>query len=527
MQVNRTDNSTRERLHEINGILHKYEIGKGINPEKLRKIFEDLGPTYVKLGQILSLHSDILPKAYCEELMKLRSNVAPMSFNEIKTVIETSYGYPWQKVFRSIDEKPLGSASIAQVHKAVLNSGENVVVKVQRNGIHEIMSQDIQLLRKAVRLMPPIKLKETVDFGMVLEELWAVAQEEMDFLKEASNMEEFARYNQEVAFVRTPVLYREYTTSHVLVMEYIDGFNVDDKETLIANGYDLDEIGSKLVDNFICQVMEDSFFHADPHPGNVRICGGKIVWIDMGMMGRLTRHDQKAISQAIQGVASGNCQMIEEAVLSLGDFRGKPDQEQLNQDISSLLSRYGTMDLGSIDMAEVVDDLINVMKENHISLPYGLTMLARGLTTLKGVLADISPQINMEEIAENRIRSDFLKNFDLKQELKKEGKRIGRSLSSAVDLPVMLADILQKYENGQTGLNLDLRMEKESAELLRRLIRNIVMGLWVTALLISSSILCMTDMEPKIWGIPFLGVLGYLFAIIIMGYVVIHHFRSK
>ena len=527
MKENSTKKDTRERLHEINGILHKYEIGKGMSPEKLRKIFEELGPTYVKLGQILSLHSDILPKTYCEELMKLQSNVTPMSFDEVKTVIETSYGYSWQKAFLTIDEKPLGSASIAQVHKAILNTGESVVVKVQRNRIHEIMEQDIQLLRKAVRLIPPVKLRETVDFGMVLDELWTVAQEEMDFLKEASNMEEFSRCNQEVAFVRTPVLYRDYTTSHVLVMEYIDGFAVDDKEKLIKNGYDLEEIGSKLVDNFICQVMEDGFFHADPHPGNIRICGGKIVWIDMGMMGRLTSHDQKAIRQAVRGVASGNCQIIQEAVLSLGDFRGKPDKERLNEDISSLLSRYGTMELGSIDMAEVLEDLINVMKENYISLPHGLTMLARGLTTLKGVLADISPQISMTEIAENRIRSDFLKNFDLRKELKKEGKWIGRSVNSAINLPIMMADILQKYENGQTGLNLDFRMEKESSELLRRLVRNIVMGLWVTALLISSSILCMTDMEPKIMGIPFLGILGYLSAVSIMVYVVIHHFRSK
>ena len=527
MQVNGKQKDTRERLHEINEILHKYEIRKGMNPEKLRRIFEELGPTYVKLGQILSLHSDILPRTYCEELMKLRSNVVPMFFDEVKTVIETSYGYPWQKVFSAIDEKPLGSASIAQVHKAVLSTGESVVIKVQRNGIQEIMAQDIQLLRKAVRLIPSVKLKETIDLGMVLDELWTVAQEEMDFLKEASNIEEFSRCNQEVAFVRTPALYREYTTSQILVMEYIDGFAVDDKDALIENGYDMEEVGSKLVDNFIRQVMEDGFFHADPHPGNVRICEGKIVWIDMGMMGRLTRHDQKAIRQAIQGVASGNSQVIQEAVLSLGEFRGKPDRERLDEDISSLLSRYGTMDLGSIDMAEVVQDLLDVMKENHISLPHGLTMLARGLTTLKGVLADISPRINMAEIAENRMHSDFLKNFDLKQELKKGAKQIGSSVSSAIDVPVMLADILKKYGNGQTGLNLDLRMEKDTAKLLRRLIRNIVMGLWVTALLISSSILCMTDMKPKIWGIPYLGVLGYLFAAVIMIYVVIHHLRSK
>ena len=156
------------------------------------------------------------------------------------------------------------------MHRATLKTGEQVVVKVQRKGIHEVMSKDMALLHKAVKLVPPISIKGIVDFDMVLDEMWAVAQEEMNFLLEASNIEEFAGNNRDVAFVATPKLYRKYTTSHVLVMEYIKGFNIDDKEGLLKDGYDLEEIGSKLIDNYIRQVIEDGFFHADPHPGNVQ-----------------------------------------------------------------------------------------------------------------------------------------------------------------------------------------------------------------------------------------------------------------
>ena len=267
----------RDRLKEITSVLRKNGITRGLTPQKLRIILEELGPTYIKIGQIMSLHSDILPKRYCDELMKLCSDVAPMPFSEVREVVEQAYGCPWSEIFSEIDEKPLGSASIAQVHRALLLDGAQVVVKVQRKGIYEMMARDIGLLHKAVKLLPPISLKGMVDFDMVLDELWSVTREEMNFLTEASNIEEFARYNKEVAFVRVPRLYQEYTTMHVLVMEYIGGYAIDDKEALLADGYDLHEIGSKLIDNFIKQVIEDGFFHADPHPGNVKVKDGKIV----------------------------------------------------------------------------------------------------------------------------------------------------------------------------------------------------------------------------------------------------------
>ena len=290
-------NKYGSRLREMTAVLRKHGITGGLTPEKLRLILEDLGPTYIKLGQIMSLHSDILPKSYCEELMRLHSEVTPMPFEQVAEVIRKSYGYEWNEVFQSIDVHPLGSASIAQVHRAVLKTGEDVVVKVQRQGIYKVMSRDISLLHKAAKLVPPGTIKDMVDINMVLDELWTVTQQEMNFLLEAASMEEFAQRNQDVAFVTTPRLYREYTTNHVLVMEYIDGFAINDKENLLANGYDLNEIGTKLVDNYIRQVMEDGFFHADPHPGNVRIRDGKIVWIDMGMMGRLTERDREQCSQ--------------------------------------------------------------------------------------------------------------------------------------------------------------------------------------------------------------------------------------
>lgn len=519
--------SSRGRLREITAVLRKNSITRGITPEKLRQILEDLGPTYIKLGQIMSSRSDILPQKYCDELMHLRSDVPAMAFSQVEQVMNESFGYSWKKIFRSIEPDPLGSASIAQVHRAVLRSGEKVVVKVQRQGIYETLSRDIGLLRRAVKFLPPMAVKDLVDLNLVLAELWKVSQEEMNFLMEASNMEEFADKNSDIVFVEVPHLYREYTTAKVLVMEYVEGFAIDDKEDLLANGYDLGEIGTKFADNFIKQVIEDGFFHADPHPGNVMIRDGKIVWIDMGMMGRLTNRDREFISNAVEGVALNDIGKIQDSVLAIGEFRGKPDQSQLYSDLQALMSQYGTVDFGSIDISVLTKDLMETMKNNQIVMPHGLTLLARGLTHVEGILSNISPDINMVQIASARLKRQLLQEENLKKELKSAFKSTLRSLRRAVDIPSLAADILQGHMKGQTKVNLDLHVSDDLAQLLRRLIRNIVMGLWVMALLISSSIICTTDMKPKILGIPALGAFGYLIAFIIVMYVFIKHFVSR
>lgn len=517
----------RERLKEITEVLRKHNIKRGVSPEKLRLILEDLGPTFIKFGQIMSMHSDILPKRYCDELMRLRSDASPMSFEEVERVLKEAYGCPWNKIFKSIDTKPLGSASIAQVHKAVLKNGEQVVVKVQRPGIYQMMARDIRLLHRAVHLLPPVSLKDLVDLNLVLDEFWNVAVEEMNFLTEASNLEEFGRRNKEVLYAGVPKMYHEYTNHFVLVMEYIDGYSIDDKEALLQNGYDLEEIGTKLIDHYIKQVMDDGFFHADPHPGNVKIRDGKIIWIDMGMMGRLTERDRELIGKAVQGIAVNDVGMIEDAVLALGEFKEAPDQSVLYEGIQALLSRYGTTEIGNIDIAEVFMSLMEVMKENKIRMPHGLTMLARGLTHMEGVLADIAPDLNMVEIASRHIAGEILTERNWKQELRNGGKTLYKSFYKAINIPSLISDILQGHLKGQTKIHLDLHASIELERLLRRLVRNVVMGLWVMALLISSSIICTTDMKPKIWGIPALGAFGYLIAFAIVMYVFLKHIFSR
>ena len=520
------DNSAR--LRQIREVLSRHRITRGITPEKLREILEELGPTYIKLGQIMSLHSDILPQKYCDEQMKLNSEVPPMPFCDVEEVISHSYRTDWHDVFRSMEETPLGSASIAQVHRAVLKSGEQVVVKVQRKGIYDVMARDIGLLHRAVGFLPPIgDLKNLVDLDMVLDEMWQVAQEEMDFLKEAANMQEFARYNRDVAYVRTPKLYREYTTGRVLVMEYIDGPSITDAARLRSEGYDLKEIGSKLANNFIKQVMEDGFFHADPHPGNVKVQDGKIVWIDMGMMGRLTDHDRQIMVKGVTGIAMHDVSMVESAVLKLGVFRGKTDRGRLFNDLKQFLDEYGSLSMGEVDIADAMQSLMEIMKHNKISMPHGMTMLARGLAHLEGDLVAISPDISMVDIAVSRITDHTLRNFDWKKELAHDARVLYRSTKKGAEIPSLAADALKELLKGQTTVNLNLTSTNQLSEVIYSSVRNLVIGLCVAALLMGSSILCTTGMEPTLLGIPLLGAVGFLAAIGMTVFLVLRYFINR
>ncbi len=532
-ETNRKKPEDSERFREIREVLAKNKITRGVSPEKLRLIIEELGPTYIKLGQIMSMHSDILPGAYCDELAKLNYDVPPMPFSEVIEVIEESYGCPYTDIFDWIDEKTLGSASIAQVHRATLKEpGEDgqkdVIIKVQRKGVYEVMSRDISLLRRLVKLMPPVgDLKNIVDLDMVISEMWTVAQEEMDFFKEACNMAEFSRNNKDIKYVGCPKMYVEYTTDKVLVMEYIGGCAIDDVEYLTTRGYDLDEIGRKFVNNFIKQVMDDGFFHADPHPGNVKILDGKIIWIDMGMMGRLSDKDRRLMVRGVRSIAMHDIQATVNAVLDLGDIHGTPDRNKLYNEIKGFLDQYGSVSFGSLDIAAALQTLMDIMKENGIGLPHGMTMLCRGLAHMQGVLATISPDINMLDIATSRITDDFIENMDVKSELVKYGRALYRAADRGIEIPALANQVMKEYLAGQSRVTITLSSTPKVDELIYSSIRNVVIGLGVAALLIASSVMCTTQMEPRLFGIPLLGAIGYIIAMTVSGFLIIRNIVLK
>jgi ubiquinone biosynthesis protein len=273
--------------------------------------------------------------------------------------------------------------------------------------------------------------------------------------------------------------------------------------------------------------MEDGFFHADPHPGNVKVHDGKIVWIDMGMMGRLSTRDKALMEKAVRAIAVTDIATLENTILELCDSNGKVDQGRLYKELRVLIERYGKMSMGSIDIIEFFTQILEIMKENGLKIPHGMTMLGRGLNHMQGVLTEISPNINMMEIAAARVKEQAIEKFDLGQELKRGGRKLYTAAYKTVEIPPLIKSVLEEYLKGQAQVNIKLDTTREMAHLMRRLVRNIVMGLWVMALLIGSSIICTTDMHPQMLGIPALGFFGFMLAFVICLYIFIRHWFTR
>ena len=518
---NRKKSTSSARLKEIIGVLGRNELAKGLSPVKLRRILEDLGPTFVKFGQMMSMRPDMIPIEYCEELKRLRTDVKPLPYNELLDVLKGEFGEQWNDIFVSIDRTPIGSASIAQVHKAVLNDGRNMAVKVQRPGIYETMAQDVRLLHKASRMFRVIgRTGKVIDLNGVIDEMWEAARQELDFIKEAEHIKEFTEANTDVDYIAFPKVDWTLTTSKVLVMEYVEGIPINDSETLIRQGYDLKEIGSKLAINFAKQILDDGFFHADPHPGNIHIRAGKIVWIDLGMTGRIMERDRQLLTSAVSAVAEGDIDTLTDTIMRIGIHKRSVDYHRLYSDIEGMVSKYGSLELKNIDLGEAIRDFINLAEKNGISMPPGISMLGRGLMTIEGVLSIIDPEISFLQVVAEYMGQSIWADFDLSREIKKGGKQLYRFGKNMINLPAYLLNVLKMTAKGQTRLNVEYTVSEPTHLRFRRLINRLILSLLCMALIIGSSLLCMSGLEVCFAGMPLVSLIGYVLALI-LGIVVI------
>lgn len=510
------DISSARRLKEIVAVLRDRELLQGVTPVKVRQVLEDLGPTFVKLGQIISMRPDFLPNEYQVELTRLQSEVKPMDFSVVKEIVRREYNQSWDGIFASIDEHAMGSASIAQVHRASLLNGDRVVIKVQRPGIYEVMAKDIALLKRAISILNLVRDSDgVVNLESIVDEMWEIAKQEMDFLLEADHIEEFAHLNKDDENILCPKVNRQLTTQRILVMECMDGIPLDDGEGLQAACVDMERIGRRLGINYVKQMIDDGFFHADPHPGNIWVKDGRIIWLDLGMMGRLSVRDRNSFRHAIMALVTNDVYGMKEAVLALGMPRGKVDHIQLYDDVAALMAQYGDLDFEHLKAGEVARKILMVLKSNNIAIPHGFSMFARGVMIMEGVMTRCCPQVNFSEIFAKGLRVSMEKDFSWLAELNKFKRDSYMLMKKSMQLPEQISDILKMTLSGQTKVNLDLTGSQEPLQKLDSMINKMIMAIISAALLLGSSTICTTQMEPKIMEIPLLGVLGYLAAMVL------------
>ena len=463
----------KDRLKEIIKVLSNNDVAGGMNPKKLCKILEELGPTFIKIGQILSTRVDLLSEDYIQELSKLRSKVNPLDFSTIMQILNESYD-DVDKYFKSVDEVPIGSASIAQVHVAYLKSGEKVVIKIKRPNIDETFKSDIKLLKEAVTYLHLNKFIKVMDLNLVLEDLYNTTLQELNFSNEVNNLVKFRNNNINEEYVASPVVYKDLCRDNTIVMEFIDGLMINDYDNLKIKGYNLSNIATILSDNYIKQALDDGFFQADPHPDNIMIRDNKIIYIDLGMMGTLSKKNKLLLKKCMRAIIFSDYNEVARILIDMSTPKGEIDHLSLVNDIKNILLNFGTTSLSEIDVPKFIKDMFIMLQKNKLVLDNDVTMLIRGISIIEGVLEGLDPNISLVEVLTNKIESDILKDFTSVDNVKKISKNIINSTGGLIKLPSEVSNLITSVSNGEVKFRVEFSDSKNHIDKLERLLHELI-----------------------------------------------------
>ena len=492
----------------------KTPIDDQTTPVQLRLAFELLGPSFVKIGQILSTRSDLLPEAYIRELEKLQDDVPPMPKEVALAAIEKELGRPFSAVFSKLDEEPLASASVAQTHRASLLDGQEVIVKIQRPNLAAQTREDLGLLVKLARRVPDSWIP-MVDLPKVLSQLQASIEAEIDFRNEAQHIIDFAQKNADIACISVPKVFEDFTTSQMLVEAYIPGIRINHYQKLLEDGYDLEDIGQKLMLSFIKQVFKDGYFHGDPHPGNLIIHEGKIFFIDFGIMGRLEEGIRVTLNDILTSFTSQDVDGMTRAVLAMTTSEQQVNMTQLGRDIERMMTRYGNINLGLLSLSDLVEDLLLIFQKHDLQADPGITILGKAALQIEGVFRELAPDMDLMTLAKKYFMEN-MKTDILTQVLNRDTLLIELLylLRNGKSIPRRINQLMEQILNGRILINHDMVDYPARFHQLQGLGNRLVLSVLFLALIVAGSLLNF-QADQKILANLCLAGAGFLFIWII------------
>ena len=518
-------------VHRLN--LHRYlprrskwasragPIPERVDEETLARrvalVMEDLGPTFVKLGQVLSTRPDLVPEAFVREFRRFQDHVVPFDSEKAIAVVEHELGGRVGELFEWFGEQPVASGSLAQVHPATLKSGQAVVVKVQRPGINRIVMTDVDILldlaRYAERHVTELRIFRPV---LIMEEFQRSMRRELEFVTEASYTAKFHEAFSDGSIVRTPKVFWEFTTSQVLTMERLEGVNIGQRDELVRRGIDCHQVACRLVEAFMRMFFEIGLFHADPHPGNLLVADdGTLSIVDFGNTGHLSDELRRQTASLLIALSRREDELVVRQLCDIGLFPPGTDSSAIERDILELLDRYYGIPLKRLDTRSVFADLTRIMRENNVLLPREFLLVARALMLITSTAREIDPDFNVADVLAPYAHRLLIKKLSPRGVLRELATSTYGVAHLLHRLPGQVADIIRKMDAGTWQILFKHEGLENFIHELDRVSNRISVSIILGAVVIGSSLILHAGLWPTIGrdpGISILGLLGYIIA---------------
>lgn len=491
-----------------------------VNAEKMRLLFEHLGGTFLKLGQLLSVRPDLIPPEYCDEFSKLQDSVPPMPFHEVQKVIEEEFKRPVKKVFRSFEAVPIAAASIAQVHKATLRNGKTVAVKVQRPEVPDLISSDLDIMKFFAEKIRKHLHPDVFDPVQIVAEFEQYTKAELDFMQEAHNLEIFSANFKGSKIVKIPGVQKEHSTSRVLTMEFISGMEL--RHYTKAPLRQRKILVRRIAEAVLKQIFVDGTFHADPHPGNIIVSGNNVVaFVDFGIVGNIDDILKEKLKDLFIGLIHKDLEQISKGLISMNFAPRTVDEPQLREDLRLALGKYYNAEIGKINISQLFNECISVAKRHRIRLPKNFVLLGKSLVTLEGIGKEYDPGFNLVEVAkpfvEGLVKERLKEKLNPVHLLEQAAADSQKLISFARTLPEKTDQFFMEMERKGEKLSvLDKDLHVLSINMSSAVTR-LVFGLIVLDLLVSAVVMWkyppITSAGVSYWALYCLG--GALFFLVL------------
>jgi len=508
----------RHRLTDLFPWGERLPIEDGAPSERgrrLRELLDELGPTFVKFGQLLSTRPDVVPPDIVSELRGLQDDVRPFPFAQVRDVVQEELGLTLEQAFLEFDEQPLAAASIGQVHRAVLPNGREVAVKVQRPTAPRQIESDLALMYQAARLVKErVRALDFIDAHGLVDEFARSIRQELDYRLEARNADQFRRNFARSEHVRVPKVFWRYTSSRVLTLEFLHGIQLADLEPESRSEEERRDLAYRMTDAWMTMIFQHGFFHGDPHPANILVLdSGELGLVDFGLVGKLTDDDMAKLTRLFIDAATENVDAIPRRLAELGVKYPKEREEEFTVQLRELFHRYYGARLSEIDPVQVIREAFTLIYSMNLQLPTRFVLLDKAIATLAGVGVDLYPEFNVFEVAKPYARALLVDRFHPRR-VAIQVEREARNLASIVrEIPYQVHDTLEQVRDGQIEVGFVHKGLDEFMVKMDHSFNRLVVALVVTGGLIGSALLgAFVSSGPELLGIYFLSAIGFVFA---------------